>query len=55
MMKEKFVEHYTVLSNQDNRGSAFGVFMDKMAVAEKFVHENGYYSEEELEKELDKI
>ena len=29
--------------------------MDKMAVAEKSVQENGYYSEEEVEEELDKI
>ena len=29
--------------------------MDKMNLAEKSVKENGYYSEEEVEEELDKI
>ena len=33
----------------------FRTFMDKMNLAEKSVQENGYYSEEEVEEELDKI
>ena len=52
---ESFVEQLTALNNQANKENAFKSFMDKMAVAEKSVQENGYYSEEEVEEELDKI
>lgn len=33
----------------------FRIFMDKMNLAEKFVQENGYYSEEEAKAVLDKV
>ena len=52
---ESFVEQFIALNNQANKGNAFRTFMDKMAVAEKSVQENGFYSEEEVEEELDKI
>lgn len=55
MIKESFVEEYAVLSNQCNKESAFSIFMDKMTVAEKSVRVFGCYSEDEVEKELDKI
>lgn len=32
---------------------AFHIFMDKMNNAEKSIEENGYYSEEEVEEELE--
>ena len=43
------------MNNRSNKESAFSIFMDKMSVAEKSVQEHGCYSEEEVEKELDKI
>ena len=52
---ESFVEQLIALNNQANKENAFRTFMNKMAAAEKSVQENGYYSEEEVEKELDKI
>ena len=52
---ESFVEQLTALNNQANKENAFKTFMGKMTVAEKSVQENGYYSEEEVEEELDKI
>ena len=52
---ESFVEQLIALNNQTNKENAFKTFMDKMAVAEKSVQENGYYSEDEVEEELDKI
>ena len=52
---ESFVEHIISLNNQSNNENAFKTFMDKMAAAEKSINENGCYSEEEVEKELDKI
>ena len=52
---ESFVEQLIALNNQANKENAFRTFMDKMAVAENSVQENGYYSEEEVEEELDKI
>ena len=50
-----FAEQYSKLNNRGNKENAFSIFMDKMNVAEKSVQEHGYYSEEEVEKELDNI
>ena len=55
MTKGSFVEQYTISNNKGNRESAFRIFMDKMDTVEKSIQENGYYSEEEVEAELDKI
>ena len=55
MIKESFAEQYLILNNRGNKESAFSIFMDKMTVAEKSVREFGYYSEDEVEEELDKI
>ena len=52
---ERFVEQLIALNSQANKENAFKTFMDKMASAEKSVQENGFYSEEEVEEELDKI
>ena len=52
---ENFVEQLIALDQQAEKESAFRTFMDKMILAEKSVQENGYYSEEEVEEELDKI
>ncbi len=52
---ENFVEQLIALNQQTEKESAFRTFMDKMKLAEKSVQENGYYSEEEVEEELDKI
>lgn len=52
-MVESFVEQ---LINADNlKNSAYRVFMEKMNEVEKSVQEHGFYSEEEVEKELAKI
>ena len=50
-----FTEQYSKLNNQGNKGNAFSIFMDKMNAAEKSVREHGCYSEDEVDKELDKI
>ena len=55
MTKESWVRQYIALNNLGNKASAFGIFMDKMDTVEKSIQENGYYSEEEVEAELDKI
>lgn len=52
---ENFVEQLIALDQYTEKESAFRTFMDKMNLAEKSVQENGYYSEEEVEEELDKI
>lgn len=52
---ESFVEQLIAVNGQANKKTAFKTFMDKMAVAEKSVQEDGYYSEEEVEEELAKI
>lgn len=52
---ENFVEQLIALNQQTEKESAFRTFMNKMNLAEKSVQENGYYSEEEVEEELDKI
>ena len=52
---EDFVEQLIAVNRQTNRETAFKTFMDKMDAAEKSVQEEGYYSEEEVEKELSKI
>lgn len=52
-MVESFVEQ---LADADNlKDSAFKVFMKKMDAAEKSIREHGFFSEEEVEKELAKI
>ena len=52
---EDLVEQLVVLSAQAKKKSALEVFMEKMNAAEKSVQEQGYFSEEEVEEELDKI
>ncbi len=52
---ENFVEQLIALNQHSDKEDAFRTFMDKMNLAERYVQENGYYSEEEVEKELDKI
>ena len=52
---ENYVEQLIALDQQTQKESAFRTFMDKMNLAEKYVQENGYNFEEEVEKELDKI
>ena len=52
---ESFVEQLIEVNRQSNKETAFKVFMDKMAAAEKSVQKNGCYSEEEVEEELTKI
>lgn len=52
---ENFVEKLIALNEHSDKEGAFKTFMDKMNLAEKSVQENGYYSEEEVEKELDII
>lgn len=52
---ENFVEQLIALDQHTEKESAFRTFMDKMNLVEKSVQENGYYFEEEVEEELDKI
>ena len=52
---ENFVEQLIALDQHTEKESAFRIFMDKMNLVEKSVQENGYFSEEEVEEELDKI
>ncbi len=52
---ENFVEQLIASDQHSDKEDAFRTFMDKMNLAERSVQENGYYSEEEVEKELDKI
>lgn len=52
---EKFVEQLLSLTVQNEKESTFKVFMEQMNVAETSVLEHGYFSEEEVEKELEKI
>lgn len=52
-MVESFVEQ--LIDANYSKNSAFRVFMEKMGAAEKSVQEHGFYSEEEVEKELTKI
>ena len=52
---ENFVEQLIALNQHSDKEDAFRTFMDKMNLAERSVQEHGYYSEEEVEKELDKI
>ena len=44
-----------VRTERYGKESAFSIFMDKMNAAEKSVQDHSCYSEEEVEKELDKI
>ena len=52
---EDFVEQLLSVSFQEKKDQAFKTFMNKMNAAEKSVQEQGYYSEEEAEKELAKV
>lgn len=52
---EDFVEQLLLFNAQENRDKAVKSFMDKMNEAEKSVQQNGYFSEEEVEKELEKV
>ncbi|MCM1048546.1 MAG: hypothetical protein NC433_08980 [Clostridiales bacterium] len=52
---EKFVEQLITVNQSYDKEEAFMTFMEKMNLAEKSVQENGYYLEEEVEEELDKI
>jgi glutathionyl-hydroquinone reductase len=52
---EDFVEQLIMINAQGKKEQAFKVFMDKMDAAEKSVQEQGYYSEEEVERELTKV
>ena len=52
---ENFVEQLIALNSQTKKESAFKAFMDKMNEAERSIEEVGFYSEEEVEKELAKI
>lgn len=52
---ENFVEQLIALDHHTEKERAFRTFMDKMNLTEKSVRENGYFTEEEVEEELDKI
>lgn len=52
---EKFVEQLITLNQSSDKEDAYRTFVEKMNLAEKSVQENGYYLEEEVEEELDKI
>ena len=52
-MVENFVQ--PLLDTNSKKERAFQSFMDKMNAAERSVQEHGYYSEEEVEEELEKI
>lgn len=52
---ENFVEQLIASERLTEKERAFRTFMNKMNLAEVSVQENGFYSEEEVEKELDKI
>lgn len=52
-MVENFVQQ--LLDTNSKKERAFQSFMDKMNAAERSVQEHGYYSEEEVEEELEKI
>lgn len=43
-------EQLTTLNQNSDKEDAFRIFMDKMNLAEKSVQDNGYYSEDEVEK-----
>ncbi|MGN0332475.1 MAG: hypothetical protein ACI4D9_05530 [Lachnospiraceae bacterium] len=52
---ESFVEQLLLVNTQAKKESAFRTFMEKMDAAEKSVQEQGYFSEEEVEEELEKV
>lgn len=52
---ENFVEQLRERDGQAGREIAFRTFMDKMSAAETSVQEEGCFSEEEVEEELQKI
>lgn len=49
------VEQLLQLNNQAKKEIDFRTFMEKMNAAERSIQEQGYYSEEEVERELAKI
>jgi glutathionyl-hydroquinone reductase len=52
---ENFVEQLLSVNVQTQKDSALKTFMEKMTAAEKSVQEQGYFTEEEVEQELEKI
>ena len=52
---ESFVEQLLLINTQAKKESAFKTFMEKMNAAEKSVQEQGYFTEEEVEEELNNI
>lgn len=52
---ENFVKQLIASDQFTEKEGAFRTFMDKMNLVEKLVQGNGCYSEEDVEKELDKI
>lgn len=52
---ENFVEQLIASNQHSDKESVFRKFMDRMNLAEESIQKNGYYSEEEVEEELDKI
>ena len=52
---ENFVEQLLAHNSQVKKENAFKTFMEKMTAAEQSVQEHGYFTEEEVEEELDKI
>ncbi len=52
-MVESFVQQLLDVNVQKEK--AFRIFMDKMNAAERSVQEHGYYLEEEVEEELERI
>lgn len=52
---ENLVEHLLTLTVRNEKESAFKVFMEQMNVTETSVLEYGFFSEEEVGEELEKI
>lgn len=52
---ENFVEQLLMINTQNKKEKAFKLFMEKMDMAEKSVQEYGYITEDEAEKELEKV
>ncbi|RKI80570.1 hypothetical protein D7V90_14210 [bacterium 1xD42-87] len=52
---KKITDNRMTVDKYSVKKDAFTTFMDKMNLAEKSVQGNGYYLEEDVEDELDKI
>ena len=52
---KNFVEQLLRINAREKRESAFRTFMERMSAAEKSVQEQGVFTEEEVEEELEKI